>query len=58
MSQNAWKWIGTLAFAGMLSLGEIFTDSKFPGWWDLIRHVGAGMIIAAQALKTTLAQKA
>ena len=57
MSTNTWKWIGILALGGIGGLADVFSDAKFPGWWDLVRHVGAGVVVAAVALKTTLTQK-
>ena len=57
MSANTWKWILILALGGFVGLGEVFTDATFPGWWDVVRHFGSGMVVAAIALKTTLAAK-
>ena len=57
MSANAWKWVLILGLGGLIAMGEVFTDPTFPGWWDLIRHFGGGVITAAIALKTTLAAK-
>lgn len=57
MSTNTWKWILILGLGGFVGLGEVFTDPTFPGWWDVIRHFGGGVCLAAVALKTTLTQK-
>jgi len=57
MSTNAWKWFLILALGGIVGLGEVFTDPMWPGWWDVIRHFGAGVALAAIALKTTLTAK-
>lgn len=57
MSLNAWKWVGVLGLGGLIGLGEVFSDSTFPGWWDVVRHCGAGMIAPAVGLITTLTQK-
>lgn len=54
MSANAWKWVLVLGLGGLIGLGDVFTDAKFPGWWDLVRHVGSGVVAAAVGLKVTL----
>ena len=48
------KWSAVLGLGGLIGLGEIFTDSKFPGWWDVVRHAGGGIATAAIGLKVTL----
>jgi hypothetical protein len=54
MSANAWKWVLVLGLGGLIGLGEVFSDAKFPGWWDVIRHAGAGVVTAAIGLKVSL----
>ena len=54
MSLNAWKWIGALAIGAFGGLVEAATDAKFPGWWDLFRHMIVGAGAAVPALKMTL----
>ena len=54
MTSNGWKWLLVLGLGGLVGLGEVFTDAMFPGWWDVIRHMGAGVVTAAVGLKVTL----
>lgn len=56
MSSNAWKWLLVLGLGGLIGLGEVFSDAMFPGWWEVIRHAGGGIVAAAVGLKVTLAQ--
>jgi len=54
VSTNAWKWVAVIGISGLIGLGEVFTDATFPGWWDVVRHLGAGIVTGAIALKVTL----
>lgn len=57
MSSNGWKWLLTLGLGGLIGLGTVFSDDKFPGWWDVIRHAGGGVATAAVALNVSLNKK-
>ena len=57
MTLNAWKWVGILGLGALVGLGEVLSDANFPGWWDLFRHCGLGMIAPAAGLLTTLTKK-
>jgi hypothetical protein len=51
---NGWRWIAALGLGAFTGLASVFTDPMFPGWWDIFRHCGLGMISTAVALKMTL----
>lgn len=57
MSANAWKYVWMILAGGAVGLAEVFTDSKFPGWWDLVRHFAGGSISAIVGLNVTLVKK-
>ena len=56
MSGNSWRWVLVLGLGAVVGMGEVFTDAKFPGWWDVIRHAGGGVVTAAVALQVTLSK--
>lgn len=48
------KWVGVLGLGVIIGLGDVFTDKTFPGWWDVIRHAGGGLVTAATGLMVSL----
>jgi hypothetical protein len=48
------KWVAVLGLGALIGLGDVFTDKTFPGWWDVIRHAGGGLVTASVGLMTRL----
>jgi hypothetical protein len=57
VSANAWKWLLVLGLGGLIGLGNVFSDATFPGWWEIVRHAGGGVVAAAVGLKVSLTPK-
>lgn len=56
MSQNMLRWILAIGIGAISGLLDVATDTNFPGWWDIARHIIIGVGAVVIPLKMTLTE--